>query len=53
MANKGSTHDPTPLKNMYGIGGDGLHDRLLDFTRSVTGSYWFAPSHEGLENMLR
>ncbi len=41
------------LKNMYGVGGDGLHDRLLDFTQSGTGSYWFAPSCETLENMLR
>ncbi len=41
------------LKNMYGVTGDGLHDRLLHYTRAVTGSYWFAPSHEGLENMLR
>lgn len=41
------------LKNMYGVSGDGLHDRLLDFTQAVTGSYWFAPSREALENMLR
>ena len=41
------------LKNMYGAGDDGLHDRLLDYTRSVAGSYWFAPSHKTLENMLR
>jgi len=41
------------LKNMYGVSGDGLHDRLLDFTQAVTGSYWFAPSQEALENMLR
>lgn len=41
------------LKNMYGLVGDGLHDRLLDFTQAVTGSYWFAPSQETLDNMLR
>jgi len=41
------------LKNMYGVSGDRLHDRLLDFTQAVTGSYWFAPSQETLNNMLR
>lgn len=41
------------LKNMYGLSGDGLHDRLLHFTRAQTGSYWFAPSLETLENWLR
>jgi len=40
------------LKNMYGLSGDGLHDRLLNFTRAVTGSYWFAPSEEKLDSML-
>lgn len=37
---------------MYGISGDGVHDHLLDFTRAVTGSYWFAPSINALDNML-
>lgn len=41
------------LKSMYGVATDGIHDRLLNFTRSVTGSYWFAPSREALETMLR
>lgn len=36
------------LKNMYGVSGDGLHDRLLHFTRAVSGSYWFAPSQQDL-----
>ena len=41
------------LKNMYGASGDGLHDRLLHFTRAQTGSYWFAPSARMLEDWLR
>jgi putative iron-dependent peroxidase len=41
------------LKSMYGLAGDGVHDRLLLFTRAVTASYWFAPSQETLETMLR
>lgn len=40
------------LKKMYGLSADGVHDHLLDFTRAVTGSYWFAPSVNVLENML-
>lgn len=41
------------LKNMYGVSGDGLHDRLMHFTHSQTGSYWFAPSQETLHGWLR
>ena len=40
------------LRSMYGISGDGVHDRLLNFTRAVTGSCWFAPSREALHTML-
>ncbi len=40
------------LENMYGVSGDGLHDHLLQFTRAVSGSYWFAPSQEVLQSML-
>jgi putative iron-dependent peroxidase len=32
------------LARMFGTTGDGLHDRLLDFTRPVSGAYYFAPS---------
>jgi putative iron-dependent peroxidase len=32
------------LRRMYGLAGDGLSDRLIDFSRAVTGAYWFAPS---------
>jgi putative iron-dependent peroxidase len=36
------------LSQMFGTAGDGIRDRLLDFTRAVTGSYYFAPSVEDL-----
>jgi putative iron-dependent peroxidase len=32
------------LSRMFGTADDGLHDRLLDFSRPVTGAYYFAPS---------
>ena len=32
------------LARMFGTAGDGLHDRLTDFSRPVSGSYYFAPS---------
>ena len=32
------------LSRMYGTAGDGLHDRLMDFTWAVTGATFFAPS---------
>ncbi|MDH3474236.1 MAG: Dyp-type peroxidase [Rhodospirillales bacterium] len=31
------------LKRMYGLAGDGLSDRLIEFSRAVTGAYWYAP----------
>ncbi len=37
------------LDRMYGVSGDGLHDRICEFSRAVTGSYWFAPSQEALD----
>ena len=32
------------LARMFGTTGDGLHDRLLDFSRPISGAYYFAPS---------
>ncbi len=32
------------LARMFGAAGDGLYDRLADFSRPVSGSYYFAPS---------
>jgi putative iron-dependent peroxidase len=33
----------TMLGRMFGISGDGLHDRLTDFSRPVSGAYYYAP----------
>ena len=40
------------LRSMFGASGDGIHDRLIEFSRAVTGSYWFAPSEEDLAEIL-
>lgn len=40
------------LANMFGTAGDGVHDRLVDFTSPETGSYYFAPSLEALDALL-
>ena len=39
------------LARMFGLV-DGQHDRLLDFTRPVSGSYYFAPSLDALDGLL-
>jgi putative iron-dependent peroxidase len=39
------------LQRMYGSSGDGLHDRLMEFSRPVTGAYFFAPSLELLAKL--
>jgi len=48
--------DPTRfdkmLGRMFGATDDGLHDRLTDFTRPVTGGYYFVPSLEALGDAL-
>ncbi len=36
------------LARMFGTSGDGLHDRLMDFTEAVSGALFFAPSEERL-----
>jgi putative iron-dependent peroxidase len=36
------------LTRMFATSGDGLHDHLTDFSRPVTGAYYFAPSLESL-----
>jgi porphyrinogen peroxidase len=36
------------LGRMFGTDGDGLHDRLTDFSRPVSGAYYFAPSLNAL-----
>ena len=37
---------------MFGVSGDGLKDRLTEFSAPVTGSYWYAPSEEVLAGVL-
>ena len=32
------------LARMFGTSDDGLHDRLMDFSRAVSGAFYFAPS---------
>jgi putative iron-dependent peroxidase len=39
------------LRNMFGLSGDGLHDRLMEFTEAVSGGYFFAPSVERLQRL--
>lgn len=36
------------LRHMVGTTGDGLHDRLMEFTRAVSGATFFAPSLRAL-----
>ena len=40
------------LTRMFGGAGDGLHDRLTEFTRPVSGVYYFVPSLEQLGEAL-
>lgn len=41
------------LNSMYGQHQRGVHDRLLNFSEPVSGSYWFAPSVADLEHVLQ
>jgi putative iron-dependent peroxidase len=40
------------LHRMFGVSGDGLHDHLTDFTRPVSGAFYFAPSLDALDGIL-
>jgi putative iron-dependent peroxidase len=40
------------LARMFGTSGDGLHDRLTEFSDPVRGAYYFAPSLEQLHEVL-
>ena len=37
------------LARMFGVSGDGVRDRLTDFSRPVSGAYYFAPSLAALD----
>ena len=41
------------LARMFGTAGDGVHDRLTDFSRPVSGAYYFAPSSERAQRARR
>ncbi len=40
------------LRRMMGVAGDGLHDRLMEFTRPVSGAHFFVPSVEMLSELV-
>ena len=40
------------LERMFGVSGDGLHDRLIEFSRADTGSYLFAPGECALARAI-
>tara|TARA_Y100000588_G_scaffold89377_1_gene95824 strand:- start:23 stop:499 length:477 start_codon:yes stop_codon:yes gene_type:complete len=40
------------LQRMYGISGDGLKDRITEFSVAITGSYWYAPSEDDVAAAL-
>ena len=40
------------LQRMYGVSGDGLKDRITEFSAAITGSYWYAPSEDDLAAAL-
>ncbi|GKT12680.1 MAG: porphyrinogen peroxidase [Thiomicrorhabdus sp.] len=40
------------LETMYGLGDTQKIDQLINFSKAVTGSYWFAPSQEDLAEIL-
>lgn len=39
------------LARMFGTASDGLHDRLTEFSRPVSGAYYFAPSLNALNEL--
>jgi putative iron-dependent peroxidase len=41
------------LARMFGVDGDGQHDHLMDFSRAVTGAFYFAPSLTLLADLSR
>jgi putative iron-dependent peroxidase len=40
------------LDRMFGVVGDGIYDRLLDFSQAKSSSYWFAPSQTSLDDLF-
>ena len=40
------------LERMYGVSGDGLHDRLIEYSEAVTGSYWYVPDEAEISRLF-
>ena len=40
------------LQRMCGVSGDGLKDRITEFSVAITGFYWYAPSEDDLAAAL-
>ena len=40
------------LQRMFDVEGEGVHDRLTDFSTPVSGAFYFAPSLDALDGML-
>ncbi len=40
------------LRHMFGLTDDGLHDKLIEYSKPITSSYWFAPSLKDLNKIL-
>jgi len=40
------------LQRMLGVSGDNQHDRLIEFSKAISGAYWFAPSNEALRGLF-
>lgn len=39
------------LGAMFGAGGDGVHDRLVTFSETISGAYYYAPAQETLTGL--
>jgi len=51
FANQQARHQ-IQLDRMFGVTGDGVYDRLLEFSQAKTSSYWFVPSQTALDALL-
>jgi len=51
FANQQARHQ-IQLDRMFGVVGDGIYDRLLDFSQAKSSSYWFTPSQTALDELL-
>ncbi|MCT4622714.1 MAG: Dyp-type peroxidase [Schleiferiaceae bacterium] len=41
------------LESMLGLTPDKVYDRILEFSKAISGSYWFAPSEEELQRLFQ